>query len=1778
MIHKENFEQVLLSLGFTPANNGGGQYSKDFGSDCTLKVDFHQKKLFYPQNTIKNPNPKATDSKLQPNGIIIHDLTTCNFSHPENFVVFECVHRLLAKGYKPQHIELEPKWQLGREAKGGKADILVRDNQGDSYLLIECKTTDSKNSEFKKEWAKMQQNGGQLFSYYRQDKNTKFLCLYTSTFTDKLSYENYILNMQDNETYLQKHDFKESYKTANNEEEIFKVWNEIYKQDFSQIGIFEKNINAYEIGKNALCFEDLKELQSTREDSNKKHEDGKYHEFAKILRKYNISGKENAFDKLVNLFLCKIYDETYNKTNLHFIYKGVIADSFEEMQDRLMLLYKNAMKEFLKEEITFIADEDIEKSFNHHSKNEKTLKKEMKHFIKQLKFYSNNDFAFLEVHNEELFYQNAQVLKSVVKLFENLKLTQNQTNQFLGNLFELFLQKGMKQDEGQFFTPVQICEFIIYSLPLEKLYSHKIPRVLDYACGAGHFLNTYANFLRTFIPQEKLQDYYKNIYGIEKEYRLSKVAKVSSCMYGQNEVTILYADALSSDTLANATQGKVKIANNSFDVLITNPPYSVQGFLETLDKKSRDAYRLFGENLNLESNNAIECFFIERANQLLDDEAKVAMILPSSILNKSGIYKSAREILLKNFELIALVELGSQTFGATGTNTIILFASKRQTYHQKDFSKKFHDLRDRLDSESLQDNPNFKDNGYFSSYCASQNYQRQDFLAFLSGQIPQALKEHSHFKEYQHAFKQSNAFKKLKTSKDYEASNEKEKLENKAFLDFAQDIEKDKLLYFALAMQNKVLIIKSPQDNKDQKKFLGYEWSNRKGDEGIKELSSPYATPLFERDNPDNPNKLNFLIQQAFLGESLSIPESLSPYANYAKLVDMLDFSRVEFNKAISLNPSVILSGHSERSEESSRNLDANPFKNSKYELVRLGEIILENPKSKVKVSEAKENTKGKYPFYTSGLNIYRYDEALTSGENIYLSTGGNAIVQFYNGESAYSTDTYVIKSQDSKKALTKFIFYMLEIQTSYINDFLFKGAGLKHLQKPEFRNLKIPLPPLEIQQQIVSECEKVEEQHSTIAKTIETYQRLIKAVLVKCGICHSEALAEESLNNPNRDISHFSNAQYDNVETRHSEALAEESNPFGHSEQSEESLNNLNRDISHFSNAQYDNTLRHSEQSEESKSEESLTPINAFIIELLANITELESKLDWSLILSCQASHYEAQESHSLNCHSEALAEESNPFGHSEQSEESNKDISHFSNAQYDNVETRHSEALAEESNPARHSEALAEESQNLETQKSLRDTSGIALSMTMKSQHDNEYSNAESQQDIEKLKALLASLPTPPKTGWERVKLSKYIVSSGGNGFPKEYQGNKDSTQIPFIKVLDMNSKENSKLINVSNNYVTQEVINKLSLKIFPKNTIVFPKVGMAIHTNKKRMLNIPCVVDNNIMGVNILDKKTNELNYNFLFIVFNFYINLKDIASGANPPSINNTNLNHLQIPLPPLESQEKIVSVIENIESKITSLDAELENLEKQKAIILSDSLSNERERERERDDSKLKLILTKIALCLSRKAFWQNAKSLALEKSGISLNLFALLPTLPTPPKTGWERVRLSDSEKFSLSIGKRVLDSELNPHGKIPVYSANVCKPFGFVDKEILQDYQNDNVLWGIDGDWMVSFMPKNTPFYPTDHCGILVAYEAKAKLVAYILEEEGRKARFSRTLRASIERIKALSLALPPLESQEKIVSVVENIESKITSLDSKLKALENQKSTILKRHLQAQ
>ena len=1105
MITKENFKDLLILLDFK--ENPAQIFTKTLANNTVLKVDFKAKKLIYPANT-------STDLNA-PNGIIIHDDTTSNFSHPENFVVFECVHRLLQKGYKKEHIELEPRWNLGREAKGGKADILVRDNEQKPYLLIECKTTDSKNSEFMKEWRRMQTDGGQLFSYFWQEKSVKFLCLYTSDLTNSpqnqnaqdfsLNYSNFIIATQDNKSYLQ--DLSTQYKTiitgyahATSSAEAFEVWREVYKLEYAEIGIFERNINAYEAGQNALCFADLQELSSYN-DEGKTYEDGKYHEFAKILRKYNISGKENAFDKLVNLFLCKIYDENHNKEILNFCYRGNASDSIEAMQDRLMLLYKEAMKEFLGEEITYISDEQINEQFSDFKRQKikaKHLKEQMQDFIRQLKFYSHSDFSFLEVHNKELFLQNGEVLKAVVKLFEKLKLTQNKTNQLLGNLFELFLQKGMKQDEGQFFTPMPICEFIIHSLPLETMLEKGTPKVIDYACGAGHFLNTYANILTQILPndeqkQERLDELFSHIYGIEKEYRLSKVAKVAAAMFSQEKINITYADALDF----------AKFSHKDFDLLISNPPYSVKGFAQTLNKSAYAKFELKDKVSDLDSFNAIECFFIERANSLLTSKAKLAIILPSSILNKGGIYESTREIILRNFDIIAIVELGSATFGATGTNTIILFANKRETYASSQDSQSYLNLKDNIEESLSFDNVYL--NTFLREYCEFMGYNQADFSEFLNGKINEILAKTSAFSEYEKAFLASSEYANLLKSKAYkDAQNQagKESLKQASFLKFALEIEKDKLLHFALNHKTEVLIIKSPSDLKEQKKFLGYEWSNRKGDEGLKELHNPYQSQLFDRENPRNETKINVLIKNAFLQNTNQIPQELEKHAFKARLVEMFDFSRAEFNKAITLNPAT----------SSNKTNHANPFENSKFELVKLAKFCDINKfKNQISADEIKNMNLGfgnvrllpssqNYDWLTDEQTA---GEFLNEGEVIALGVARYANIKKCKGKFVSSNNKLISIKQNMKDEIL--FDYIYEILVIYGQKLYKSGSQYPQFDSKLFESFQIPKPPLEIQKQIVAECEEIEKQYQTIRMSIDEYKKLIKAILIKCGICEND-------------------------------------------------------------------------------------------------------------------------------------------------------------------------------------------------------------------------------------------------------------------------------------------------------------------------------------------------------------------------------------------------------------------------------------------------------------------------------------------------------------------------------------------------------------------------------------------------------------------------------------------------------------------------------------------------
>ena len=348
-------------------------------------------------------------------------------------------------------------------------------------------------------------------------------------------------------------------------------------------------------------------------------------------------------------------------------------DDYFDFVDRLQNLYQKGMHKFLNEEISYISNEQIDDAFWTVKNKRNATKRQIQRYFRELKFFTNSAFSFLDTHNEELFKRNTKVLSEIVQMWQELRLKTDGQNQFLGEMFELFLDDGIKQSEGQFFTPLPICKFIVASLPLaQKIATTPEPiKTIDYACGSGHFLNEYAHQIKPLVAEQKrgLNDYYSQITGIEKEDRLAKVAKVAAYMHGQEQIKILDTDALAFHP---------EVLQESFDVLVANPPFAVEGFLQTLSDADKKQYRLIKATGESSDTNTIQCFFLERIYHLMASGGLVGVIVPSSILsNADGVHTRTRELLLQFFDLVSIAELGKGAFGKTNTSTVVFFLRRK---------------------------------------------------------------------------------------------------------------------------------------------------------------------------------------------------------------------------------------------------------------------------------------------------------------------------------------------------------------------------------------------------------------------------------------------------------------------------------------------------------------------------------------------------------------------------------------------------------------------------------------------------------------------------------------------------------------------------------------------------------------------------------------------------------------------------------------------------------------------------------------------------------------------------------------------------------------------------------------------------------------------------------------------------------------------------------------------------------------------------------------------
>lgn len=560
-------------------------------------------------------------------------------------------------GYPLERIELEREYGIGRpKTVKARIDVIVKDKDGNPFLFIELKSPDCFESD------QDETIDNQLFKLAAAEMSNgntvKYLVLLSCDLIDG-SFLNKAIVID----YPHNKSFKKWKEERQYADELPVRYGRAIKRPYIKGG--------------------EKDLEKTY---TKDMFVGIQKNLHNVLWGGGGTDDNEVFSSLVNIILAKIQDENEKDNNQRydfqsFSYTEHDGEQFEtnkQLFERLNSLYRRALKKLL-----YITDvEKLDKSF----------------IIDEKKF-------------------SLSKLKYAVMSLERYSLVDGKNSydgkDILGDFFENIIRDGFKQSKGQFFTHINIVTFILWGLQLDKLAikrindDKEIPYLIDPSAGSGTFLIEYMKFItenmkRRFRDklsksrgvQDKIEsdwfypDYRENkwaqtyIYGIEHNFNLGTASKVNMILHGDGSTNVFVQDGLlpfnyyTKETAPNALNtsdedklyNKKKI-NGQFDVVVSNPPFSVD--LDNDTKETLNESFLFGKKKNSEN------LFIERYYHLLRENGRMGIVLPESVFDTTE-NKYIRLFLFKYFEIKAVVSLPNITFAPyTPIKTSILFARKK---------------------------------------------------------------------------------------------------------------------------------------------------------------------------------------------------------------------------------------------------------------------------------------------------------------------------------------------------------------------------------------------------------------------------------------------------------------------------------------------------------------------------------------------------------------------------------------------------------------------------------------------------------------------------------------------------------------------------------------------------------------------------------------------------------------------------------------------------------------------------------------------------------------------------------------------------------------------------------------------------------------------------------------------------------------------------------------------------------------------------------------------
>lgn len=579
------------------------------------------------------------------------------------FLITKLVNEL---GYPANKIEIEKQYEAGRpQTITSRIDVIVKDSDDNAFLFIEVKSPSEYASSNQDEVIEQQ-----LFKLAALEKaqgqKVKYLVLYTIN-EDTLEDECIVID------YEKENTFSNWEITRNATNSIPSRYNKAQKIPYAKGTERDLRTN--------FSNEYLTSLQK---------------DLHNVLWGGGGTDDNEVFASLVNLILAKIQDEDEKEDGQQYDFQSLMFEkdgeeefeTNEQLFERINRLYRSA----LKEKMNVIDEKEIESSF----------------------VIDRNKFSLSK-------------LKYSVQKMEHLSFVDGKNSlngkDILGDFFEGIIRDGFKQTKGQFFTPINVVRFMLWGLSLDKLAIKRItqdkaiPFMIDPSAGSGTFCIEYMKFITHtmkymntnggkynkdlgnsravkdkiesdwFYPDRRENKWAREfIYGSEINFNLGTATKVNMILHGDGSTNIFVRDGLlpfteykkdqepnalrqSIDDSTYTEQNKTLKVNSNFDVILSNPPFSVD--LDNDTKKKVIKNFAYGDKKNSEN------LFIERYYQLLRENGRLAVVLPESVFDTTE-NKYIRLFLFKYFKIKAVVSLPQLTFAPyTNTKTSILFAQKK---------------------------------------------------------------------------------------------------------------------------------------------------------------------------------------------------------------------------------------------------------------------------------------------------------------------------------------------------------------------------------------------------------------------------------------------------------------------------------------------------------------------------------------------------------------------------------------------------------------------------------------------------------------------------------------------------------------------------------------------------------------------------------------------------------------------------------------------------------------------------------------------------------------------------------------------------------------------------------------------------------------------------------------------------------------------------------------------------------------------------------------------